>query len=88
MQKLRQEYDMYRAPEDVRIKPETLDYVRSYKQFNPARVLDDEEGDHHEGTFDENPPIGERSYSKPRAAPELSQDDSAKFGGSAPIVKF
>lgn len=87
MLKLRQEYDTNNAPDDVRLKPEALDFVRSYKQFNPMRVTDDEEGDIIEGPFETNPAIGDRDYLPARAAPPLSVDDSLKFGGSAPAFK-
>ena len=62
MQKLREEYDVYNSPEDVRLKPTALEYVRNYKQFSPKRVADEEEGDIIEGRFDANPDISERSY--------------------------
>ena len=83
MLKLEKEYDTYNSPDDVRLKPEALDFVRSYKQFNPTRVVDDEEGDIIEGPFEECPPVQDRDYRAPRAAPSLTVDDSHKFG-SAP----
>ena len=60
-----------------------------YKQFNPARVPDEDEGDIGSSQWDgATREIGDREYGKPRPAPPLTTDDSAKFGSAAPVDKF
>lgn len=45
MDRLRLEYDTNPQPDDVKYKPMVVDFMRDAKEYNPARVVDLEEGD-------------------------------------------
>jgi len=85
MDRLRLEYDTNLNPDDVRLKPLVVDFMREGKEFNPARVVDLSEGDVdlYEGPFEEEVPREKRAYFAPEPAPTLTINDSLKFGGDA-----
>lgn len=49
LEKLREEYDINIAPDDVRYRKEVGDFMSANKEHNPARVRDEEEGDIYQG---------------------------------------
>lgn len=88
MERLRREYNSNLQADDIHYKNQVADFMQEFKQHNPLRVPDMEEGDIYEGPFEENAPIGEREYMEPPVAPPLSTEDSIKFGGSAEPFRF
>ena len=84
MEKLRREYDSNASPDDTRYKPAVASFMQEFKEHDPIRVPEeDAESDNYSSPWDELIAVPDREYGLPRPAPPLSNDDSAKFGGSA-----
>lgn len=84
MEKLRREYDSNASPDDTRYKPAVASFMQEFKEHDPIRVPEeDAETDNYSSPWDELIAVPDREYGLPRPAPPLSNDDSAKFGGSA-----
>ena len=86
LEKLRQEYDTNVGPDGINYKPQLKEFMEDNKQSNPQRVIDDDpETDFYSSQWDELVDVPDRKYAKPRPAPPLTTDDSAKFGSAAPF---
>ena len=52
LEKLREEYDGYMGPDDVRYKNQVQEFEQEFKDQSPARVVDEEDGDFLETFWD------------------------------------
>ena len=86
LERLRLEYDMNVDPDDIRFRTEVGDFMQEYRNLNPGRRSNEEDGNNvpFDSSINDMPKEPYIDYAEERPPPPLSTADSARFG-TAPM---